>query len=267
MSFADLNSSSQQHVLDLVAIYRALLDHEENESNTINNINSNVSTINNTSVEDSVINDTKDNKGSSGELPDLVIDALSSTADKPVEAELDIAATCVAVNDAAEVVSGSCCLDTLEPGQLPDLIPQQPESCSSLTSSIPDLLPAEEHHRAAAPPPRLEAQRRFRIRESVRELTEKREERRRKRREEERMDEEARTRELWQHTGRQLGTISATFFQHLRREEDQWNDESEESALASPRLGPAKFMTDLALSVVTNAVIYVCIKKLKRLIF
>ena len=266
-------------MLDLVAIYRALLDIEDNTittdniTNVTNNVSINLARVDNATV----INDAKAGMKNSNMLPDLVIDAVaggSHVDNSPVDPELDDnAATTTNTALIEEAANSSCCSIADHPGQLPDLIPQQHQqpSGSILSSSVPDLLPMVEHHREAhgprhQPDPLPQHQRSFRIHESVQELTERRKHCRRKK-------EEERVKEAWKQVGRQLSTISATFLgspDDQQVEEDQWTQER--SATNYTRGGgvmmrPTKFMTDIVLSVVTNAVIYVCIKKLKRLIF
>ena len=267
-------------MLDLVAVYRALLDLEDNTIATDNNthVTNNVN-INHASVDnDTVINDAKDGMKNSYMLPDLVIDAVaggSHVDNSPVDPELDDnAATTTNTALIEEAANGSCCSIADHPGQLPDLIPQQHQqpNCSVLSSSVPDLLTMVEHHRVVngegprhQPDPLHQHQRSFRIRESVQELTERRKRCRRKK-------EEERVKEAWKQVGRQLSTISATFLgspdDQEEEEEDQWTQErSATNYTGGVMMRPTKFMTDIVLSVVTNAVIYVCIKKLKRLIF
>lgn len=276
VDFSDLSSSSQQHILDLVAIYRCLLDLEPSVDRPTSE----------TTVSEPVTDQTKDivMKTDNRNLPDIVKDVVNTSEQRQDGAawrEQDGAAMLEQQQDGAVVLEqhqdvghdaddedeSSVDKDELETvvtscgGQLPTddcLLPDLvPRTTLSGAPNLPDIVPRQKRSISVQQP----TYRTFQIvrgDESEQRLPVR--------------PVDGSKKETWRNIGRQLNLISANLGDNLNGNSSlvgaRTVEEEEEEIVRRPRREEGrKFLTDLAVSVVANTIIYVCLKKLKRLIF
>ena len=244
IGFEDLNPESQQQILDLVEIYRCILslgNTEEQISDTQDTVRTSITEPQPAKVEGLKNNcETIETKYDMPDHDESVNDADDEDEDDivdPVDKELAISGCCVEnIDFSVPDVIPNYDLRTLNP--LPDLIPRSQLRILNLRSLRPS---------------------RFQIQDWSRE-------------EGGGGGEETRPPTDWKLYGRQLDLISSNFSLGRGPQDPPGPLEGDDlygGHDLDVRRGRSdrKFFTDFALSVVANTVLYLCIRKLKRLIF
>ena len=244
IGFEDLNPESQQQILDLVEIYRCILSLENTEEQ---------------------ISDTQDTVRTSINEPQPVkVEGLKNNCET-VETKYDVLNHDESVNDAddededdvvdpvdKELAISGCCVENID-FSVPDVIPNHD---LRTRNPLPDLIPRSQlrtlNLRSLRPS-------RFQIQDWSRE-------------EGGGGGEETRPPTDWRLYGRQLDLISSNFSLGRGPPDPPGpleGDDLDGGHDLDVRRGRSdrKFFTDFALSVVANTVVYLCIRKLKRLIF
>ena len=242
IGFEDLNPESQQQILDLVEIYRCILNLE----NTEEHISDSQDTVRTsfTEPQPEKVEGLKNNC-ETVETKNNMLDHDESVNDADDEDEDDV----VDPVDKELAISG-CCVENID-FSVPDVIPNHDLRTRNL---LPDLIPRSKlrtlNQRSLRPS-------RFQIQDWSRE---------------EGGGEEIRPPTDWRLYGRQLDLISSNFSLGRGPPDPRGPLEADDldgghDLVVRRGRSDRKFFTDFALSVVANTVVYLFLRKLKRLIF